>query len=152
MIVIIGIEISGEQHWKYTYFKCEPQVRRDPLPRKKVKMPRKRPPKSVWDDEKTMYDIRPEISEEIMEIIQDSVESPRLTANSNRNRPFYSQKPSKIKPIHHKKYRNNHHHRHHQMLRSTLTRNKPPPEIHQSLRSNMRIKRGNPQTIMTFTI
>lgn len=148
------ILIAGEQHWKYTYFKCEPQVRRDPLPRRQVKMPRRRPPKSVWDDEKTMYDIRPEISEEIMEIIKDSERKPRLMPNKNHIRQSYPQKLRNHKPnqYQYKKYRNDHMQRHFPMLRNRYVRDMPPPEIHQSHKSNMRIKRGNPETIMTFTI
>lgn len=114
-------------------------------------MPRRRPPKSVWDDEKTMYDIRPEISEEIMDIIKDSERKPRGMANTNYIRQSYPQKLRKHKPNYYKKYRNDHLQKHFPMLRKHY-RDMPPPEIHQSHKSNMRIKRGNPETIMTFTI
>lgn len=148
------MEITGEQHWKYTYLTCEPQVRRDPLPRKKRKMPRKRPPKSVWDDEKTMYDLRPEISEEIMEIIKGSERNPRLMPNNSRIKKPYPKKIHKLKPIYSKNHRSKRFQRHYPKLKNEYSlRDKPPPEIHNSFRkSQLRFKRGNPETIMTFTI
>lgn len=113
-------------------------------------MPRKGPPKSIWDEEKTMYDPRPRLNlpKEMIEIIENAV----LGKNKNSRNMHHSSgevyNPYQMRP--NNRFKKDVYHRHRAKSKRNFLRDRPPPEIHSKRGRN---KRGNDgTTIMTFTI